>query len=83
MKKAISFDELRRILQSLDYREKCTDDAHLFHRNKTDLLIFRRYADQEPMDLSDLISTRRFLDMWGLMSASKFDGLVEQTPQSA
>ena len=81
--KTIPFAELRQFLYGLGYKEKHTDNAYVFHRNKTDLLIFRRYADQEPVREGDVVSTRKFLDGWGILEADDFDAFLERTAKPA
>jgi hypothetical protein len=81
--KAIPFTELRRFLQDLGYTEKGTDTALVFHRGKEDLLVFRRYGDQEAVEYGDLVSTRKFLDLRGLLDAADFDAFLDRAATSA
>lgn len=80
---AIPFAELRRLLRTLGYVEKNTDQAHVFHRAQADLLMFRRYRDQESVDANDLVSTRKFLELWGLMEPAEYDAFFERSVTSA
>jgi hypothetical protein len=38
--------------------------------------LFRLYADDEPVDEGDVRSTRRFLDMRGVLAAADFDAFL-------
>jgi hypothetical protein len=82
-KKAIPFADLRGLLQGLGYAEKATDKAQVFHRGGKDMLVLRRYRDEETVDLRDLVSTRKFLDTWGLLEASEFDAFLQRATTSA
>jgi hypothetical protein len=79
----IDFAEIRRLLQSLGFTEKTTDAFHVFHCAGKDLLAFRRYRDLENVDLGDIVSTRKFLDAWGLLDASDFDTFLERSTTTA
>lgn len=71
--KTIPFSELRQLLREIGYREKTAENARVFHRAKKDLVIFRRYDAGDPVDWGDLVSTRKFLDMRGILAADEFD----------
>jgi hypothetical protein len=75
--KTIPFSEMRHLLRELGYREKTVANAHVFHRAKKDLVIFRRYDAAEAVDWGDIVSTRKFLDMRGLLDAEEFDARLE------
>jgi hypothetical protein len=81
--KPINFAELRELLHRLEFTEKSTDTAHIFHRTGKDLLAFRRYRDQDNVEPGDLVSTRRFLDAWGVLDAADFDSFLARTIVSA
>jgi hypothetical protein len=81
--KSIPFTEFRGFLEKLGYTENRTDSAHIFHRKKKDLLFFRLYRDQEEVDWGDLVSTRKFLDLWGLLDAADFDAFLERGTETA
>ena len=82
-KKTILFDELRQILKSLGFREGRTDNAMVFDGDKVHLLLFRLYADNEPVDARDIVSTRRFLDAWGMLDAADFDVRLQSATSPA
>ena len=74
----ISFAEFRRFLNSLGFAEKRTEKAWIFHHPKEGLIVFRLYHEEEGMDEGDLRSTRRFLDLRGLLVEADFDTFVQQ-----
>jgi hypothetical protein len=84
-KTSIPFAELRRFLLGLGlgYREGRTENAIVFHRAKKDMLIFRLYRDEEDVDLGDLLSTRRYLDLRGLLDEAEFDAFLERATTPA
>jgi hypothetical protein len=51
--------------------------------NGQNSLVFRRYRDQEAVDRRDLVSTRKFLDAWGLLAESDFDAFLQRATSSA
>ena len=83
--KTLPFAEFRRFLLGLGlgYKETRTETAHVFHRGKKDLLAFRLYGDQEDIDPGDLLSTRKYLDLSGLLDAVEFDALLERVTTTA
>jgi hypothetical protein len=81
--KTFPFDEMRRLLRGIGYKEKITENAHVFHRAKKDLVIFRRYDGNESVDWGDVVSTRKFLDMRGILEASEFDAFLDPQAKPA
>jgi hypothetical protein len=81
--KDVTFSELRQVLQGLGYRLKQTDKASIFHHPKEGLVVFRVYRDEEPVAELDLLSTRRFLDLRGLIDGKDFDSLLRRTATEA
>jgi hypothetical protein len=79
----ILFGEFRDFLLGLGYVEKSPESAHVFHRHNQDRLFFRRYREDEAVDVRDLVSTRRFLDAWGLVDPNQFDDFVARATTSA
>jgi hypothetical protein len=55
-----------------------TEKAWVFHHPSESLLIFRVYADNDDVAERDLRSTRRFLDMRGLLAADGFDAILHR-----
>lgn len=79
----IRFADMRRLLKNLGYKEKLVGLAHAFVRTKTDMVIFRRYADQDAMRSGDVESTRDYLDLKGVLEQAKFDSFFESVNKSA
>ena len=46
-------------------------------------LVFRLYGEEESLDEGDLRSTRKFLDLRGLLEAKDFDTFVQQASTPA
>jgi hypothetical protein len=76
--KTISFAEFRHFLQGLGYKEKATDSGQIFHHPKEGLLLFRRYRDDEHVDVRDLMRTRKFFDLRGLLEEADFDTFMQR-----
>jgi hypothetical protein len=81
--KTIRFSEMRQLLRELGYREKTADNAYVFHRAKKDLVVFRKYEATEAVDWGDVVSTRKFLDMRGILDAEEFDSRLEPKAKPA
>src|SRR5262245_15142690 len=80
---SIAFAELEHFLKGLGYKLKRLPNACVFHHAKEGMLIFRLYREAEKVDMADLLSTRYFLDMWGLMESKDFDAFVQRVPTPA
>jgi hypothetical protein len=76
--RAIPFTEFRAFLQRLGYAEARTDNAIVFNHPEEGLLVFRLYRDDEAVDARDLFTTRKFLDLRGLLPEAEFDTLLFQ-----
>ncbi len=72
----ISFSEFRRFLEQFGYRHKRVDRGELFIIDRSRMLYYRRYQDDEAMRPRDLASTRSFLDDWNQMEPDAFDAFV-------
>jgi hypothetical protein len=79
----ISFAELRRFLEGLGFSQKRAEVAWVFYHPTEGLLAFRLYGRDEAVDGGDLWSTRKFLDLRGLLEAKDFDAFVQQARTSA
>jgi len=79
----VPFAEFRRFLQGLGYAEKRAPNAWVFLHPEEGLLAFRLYHDDEPVGSRDLLSTRRFLDLRGVMEADDFDATLLRTSTPA
>jgi hypothetical protein len=40
-------------------------------------LVFRRYGAKEALDVGDILSTRKFLDMRGILDEADFNAFLE------
>ena len=76
--RAIPFAEFRAFLQRLGYVEARTDNAIAFNHSEEGLLVFRLYRDDEAVDERDLFTTRKFLDLRGLLREAEFNTLLLQ-----
>jgi hypothetical protein len=81
--KIIHFAELQRLLKDLGFSQKQSETAWVFRHPKEGLLAFRLYKGEEPVDAGDLLSTRKFLDLRGLLDSEDFDALLQQTSTPA
>jgi hypothetical protein len=81
--RSIPFAEFRSFLEGLGYQAKRTDKAWAFHHNGEGLLVFRLYAEHEPVDQRDLLNTRKFLDWRGLLDVTAFDAFLQRATTSA
>jgi hypothetical protein len=81
--RAIPFVDFRRFLVGLGFTEKRAEKAWVFHHPSEGLLVFRLYGDDEAVDDGDLRSTRKFLDLRGLLEARDFDTFVQQASAPA
>jgi hypothetical protein len=81
--RAILFAELRRFLVGLGFTERRSPSAHVFQHPKEGLVLFRLYGADETVDQGDVVSTRKFLDLRGLLDAGNFDTALQQTSTPA
>ena len=81
--RSIPFAEFRRFLNGLGFTEKRAEAAWVFHHRTEGLLVFRLYGEEEAVDERDLRSTRKFLDLRGLLEAPAFDTFVQQASTPA
>jgi hypothetical protein len=72
----IPFAELRDFLLRLGYVQKRHPTASVFVHPEEGKLAYRCYRDDEAVEAHDLIYTRKFLDMRGLISAEDFDAVL-------
>lgn len=79
----VLFPEFRDFLERLGYVEKKTDMATVFKHPEEGLLVFRIYKDHEAVDQRDLLSTRKFFDLRGIMDPADFDAQLLQPASSA
>jgi hypothetical protein len=78
---AIPVAELRDFLNRLGFHHRGTTNAWAFEHPQEGLIVFRLYGEQEAVDEGNLRSTRRFLDMRGVLASAAFDAAFEhKTP---
>jgi hypothetical protein len=79
----IPFAEFRGFLEHLGYVEKAYPNGRVFLHPDEGLLAFRFYAEDEPVHPRDLLSTRRFLDLRGLIEADDFNARLLEADKPA
>jgi hypothetical protein len=79
----IPFAEFRAFLQGLGYVPKRHPTGSVLRHPEEGLLIFRKYRDDEAVDLQDLVFTRKFLDLRGVIEAEDFDATLLRADTSA
>jgi hypothetical protein len=79
----ITFADLRRLLKRVGFTEKRAERALIFNHPTEGLLVFRLYADDESVDARDLRTSRRFLDLRGLLEGEDFDAFVQKASTPA
>lgn len=81
--RAILYPEFRDFLQRLGYKEKQTPKAIVYQHPDEGLLVFRLYREDEIVALRDLMTTRKFLDLRGMLDAASFDAFLMQASTPA
>jgi len=71
--RTVPFAEFRAFLQNLGYVEKRVPKGRVLEHPEEGLLLFRYYRDDEPVLPRDLLSTRTFLDLRGVIEADDYD----------
>jgi hypothetical protein len=71
--RTIPFAEFRGFLETLGYVEKPRADARVLMHPKEGMLAFRFYRDDEPVHPRDLLVTRKYLDLRGVIEAGDYD----------
>jgi hypothetical protein len=69
----VPFAEFRAFLERLGYAEKRVPKGRVFEHPTEGLLLFRFYRDQDTVHPRDLLSTRSFLDLRGVIRAEEYD----------
>jgi hypothetical protein len=72
----VPFAEFRTFLQKLGYVEKRVPKGRVFEHAEEGLLLFRYYRDDEAVFSRDLMRTRTFFDLRGIIEAGDFDALL-------
>jgi hypothetical protein len=76
MTRPILFADFRAFLQRLGYVEKSAATARVFKHPEEGRLLFRRYRDDEAVEMHDIVYTRKFLDLRGVIDADEFDATL-------
>jgi hypothetical protein len=69
----IPFSEFRAFLHRLGYVENSTPNARVFRHPEEGRLLYRLYRDDEAVEMHDVVYTRKFLDLRGVIEADDFD----------
>ena len=78
---SVGFDQLRRLLLDLNFRESRRDDCWCFeHPESGTVFVFRPYALDDNVTVQDLAATRTHLEWRGLLPANAFDDFLTKTP---
>jgi len=81
--RTITFADLRTILQRLGYVEQRAPTARVFKHPDEGRLLFRLYRDDEAVEQHDLVFTRKFLDLRGVIDADEFDAALLRADKPA
>ncbi len=81
--KSLPFPAFRDFLAGLRFSPHRTSKGWVFEHPKEGPLVYRLYEDDENVDPWDLNSTRRFLDMRGVMDGEVFDAYLQKASASA
>ena len=79
----VPFAEFRTFLQKLGYVEKRVPKGRVFEHPEEGLLLFRYYRDDEPVLPRDLMRTRTFFDLRGVIEADDYDAMLLQADTPA
>jgi hypothetical protein len=69
----IPFAEFRTFLEQLGFMEKRVPKGRVLYNPEEGMLLFRFYRDDEPVHPRDLMRTRSFLDLRGVIEAEDYD----------
>jgi hypothetical protein len=72
----VAFAEFRSFLEGLGFVEKSHPTARVFVHPEEGMLAFRLYGDAEVVEMHDLVYTRKFLDLRGVIEADEFDAAL-------
>lgn len=81
-KSSVTFADLRRLLEQLGFKERRIPKGVAFDQGE-EILVYRKYNDDDLIFLRDLVNTRNFLDWWGRMDNAAFDEHWRQPSTSA
>lgn len=81
MTRKITFAELSRLLESMDFTRIAQPTHVLFEHAASDAkMVLRPYQQREVVDAADLAVVRRTLDERGLMPADSFEHFMRRKP---
>jgi hypothetical protein len=72
----IRFAEFRALIERVGFVEKRVPKGRVFKHPEQGLLLFRDYGDEETVEQHDLVYTRKFLDLRGVLAADEFDAAL-------
>ncbi len=79
----IPFIEFRGFLEQLGFMEKAVPKGRVLYNPKEGMLLFRFYRDDELVHPRDLLRTRSFLDLRGIIEADDYDARLLQPSRPA
>jgi hypothetical protein len=76
----VPFARLRSALLDLGFNERILDGKYLgfFQAPSDTLFVFRAYGPEDKVSLADLVSVRKQLSLWGLLSEEGFDASLSK-----
>ncbi len=74
--KPIPFSDLKALIERVGFVEKLVPKGRVFKHPEEGLLLYRFYNDNETVANHDIVSTRMFLDMRGVLEADDFDAAL-------
>jgi hypothetical protein len=81
--KPINYAEFRQLLEGLGYQLNRTDSGDIFRHSREGVILLRHYRDNEKVDPGDLLYTRKFLDLRGLLEEADFDTFIQRANKPA
>lgn len=76
--KSVRFVDFQRFLTNLGFAPTRAPSAWVFRHPEEGLLVFRLYREDEPVAPRDLLSSRKFLDLRGVLESKDFDAFVRE-----
>jgi hypothetical protein len=71
--RSIPFAEFRAFLKRLGYAEHRAANARVFKHPREGRLLYRLYRDDKELELHDIVYTRKFLDLRGVIETDVFE----------
>lgn len=81
--KPIRFTEFSQLLEGLGFTLSRTDSGFVFRHPTDRPILLRRYGDKETVEPGDLLYTRKFLDLRGLLEEADFDTFMKRANKPA